>query len=587
MTLDITRIYRIHFVYFILPCFLMLLTGCSSWGWQSKDSKTQTGTFFNPDGTKYVGGFSENLASGKGTLFYVYPEYQERKNMGFQMHDDAPSELDGSILSGEFSVSKTKIMDMQIESSDIKDNTQVKYVSATNRREPFTYVGNYAHGGFEGKGVVTFKDGRRFEGRFSNEEMLYSKIDKHGRAWDTNRLIGSKFSGYGVMSWPKTANFVGAEFEGVAYDYNLFIRKGSEHSCVSPIFLGKGILHVNGKDIYDAFVMEEYDHSRVWLVSKKQFDEKLSYYESQNCDANLTGQMNQDNSYEARRIAEINQARQSANAWLSNEIANMPSRMKSDMANLDAASRGTSVAAEEAKALRNADFYVRIAAMEADPNSDLNKDKRANERAKMKRHADELQRKADYAKKKEELRKTAAADDERHATQVRERDAASEKSRRQHEANELKEKNDQEKKRMNAEHRAEEIRIAAEHTRNINLELAKKKAAKEQQERDEQDRQESYLNAMRSGIRLSATTCPDGVGHHYVNGTRPKIKGNYCIDVYYQASCAGSRTTSTGVATNFIGLDDCFGDTYQINPKPACQAELVRVVVTDVRFGCK
>lgn len=94
---------------------------------------------------------------------------------------------------------------------------------------------------------------------------------------------------------------------------------------------------------------------------------------------------------------------------------------------------------------------------------------------------------------------------------------------------------------------------------------------------------EQYLSAMRQGIQLRATKCPDGEGHYYATGRMPRIKGDYCIDVHFRATCASSHTYSGGVARNFVGHDGCFGDTYQIDPKPPCPVEQVSVRVTDVQ----
>ncbi|MET0333223.1 MAG: hypothetical protein ABW190_03055 [Rhizobacter sp.] len=56
----------------------------------------------------------------------------------------------------------------------------------------------------------------------------------------------------------------------------------------------------------------------------------------------------------------------------------MPSRKAEEMANVSAASRGTSVAQERATAERNTAFYAAAAEAQTDPNSDLNRARRAN-----------------------------------------------------------------------------------------------------------------------------------------------------------------------------------------------------------------
>jgi len=45
----------------------------------------------------------------------------------------------------------------------------------------------------------------------------------------------------------------------------------------------------------------------------------------------------------------------------------------------------------------------------------------------------------------------------------------------------------------------------------------------------------------------------------------------------------GSVKFSEGTAQNFIGMVGCFGDTYDINPKPGCKVEQVRIEVVEAR----
>lgn len=160
------------------------------------------------------------------------------------------------------------------------------------------------------------------------------------------------------------------------------------------------------------------------------------------------------------------------------------------------------------------------------------------------------------------------------------------------EAEALKAQQDREKKRLQEEQRAKE---ASDRAREQELsrqrqikEKADRLAAEQAQKAAEQQAQKAYLATLVQGIRLVATKCPDGAGHYYATGTMPKVKneGVSCIDVHYEASCPGSRQTVSGVAKNFVGMSGCFGDTYQVEPKPACEVKEVRIRVTDVRPGC-
>jgi hypothetical protein len=101
----------------------------------------------------------------------------------------------------------------------------------------------------------------------------------------------------------------------------------------------------------------------------------------------------------------------------------------------------------------------------------------------------------------------------------------------------------------------------------------------------EQEGKKRYLAEMLRGVQLKASKCPDGAGHYYANGTKPRVKSEAvsCIDVHFEASCPASNAVSRGIAHNFVGMSGCFGDTYQIEPKPACSVSEVRVSVTAVQ----
>ena len=109
----------------------------------------------------------------------------------------------------------------------------------------------------------------------------------------------------------------------------------------------------------------------------------------------------------------------------------------------------------------------------------------------------------------------------------------------------------------------------------------KAEQAAEKQAKDEAI--QKYLAAMASSTTLKARRCPGG---YYLVGLRPKIRPEAvpCIDVHYRAQCAGSNGFSDGVGKNFIGIaTDCYmGDTFKVEPTPACPAEDVKVTIRAV-----
>ena len=112
---------------------------------------------------------------------------------------------------------------------------------------------------------------------------------------------------------------------------------------------------------------------------------------------------------------------------------------------------------------------------------------------------------------------------------------------------------------------------------------AEAKARQAAEERDKQEAVRMYLAEVASRTKLQARKCPGG---YYIVGLRPKIKPEAvpCIDVQYRTQCAGSNAFTDGVGKNFIGIaTDCYmGDTFKVEPKPACAVEDVKVTIRSV-----
>ncbi len=275
---------------------------------------------------------------------------------------------------------------------------------------------------------------------------------------------------------------------------------------------------------------------------------------------------------------------------ITNELARLPGRLAMEKKRFDAATRGTTVEAEEEKARRATEFAIAIHKQEDDPNSELNRDKRTRERER----ADSQRAEDDRAAKREAAKKSASTKNEQRTAAEHRREETESQTRKKEEAAEQErerkrrqEELERERKRIEEERRLKEQRESIERKRAEEAEAARKKAEKEREERAERQRKTDYISAMERGIKLGALHCPDGAGKHYIIGRRPRIKPEEvsCIDVYYKAACPGSTAVSTGVIKNFLGAaTDCyFGDTSEVSPTPACKPDQVRVTVTGVR----
>ncbi|MDO8767540.1 MAG: hypothetical protein Q7K57_02310 [Burkholderiaceae bacterium] len=123
----------------------------------------------------------------------------------------------------------------------------------------------------------------------------------------------------------------------------------------------------------------------------------------------------------------------------------------------------------------------------------------------------------------------------------------------------------------------------AQRDRDRERERAEQAAKKRQEAQDEARAATDYLAALTRSTRLMARKCPGGEGKYYIVGKKPNIRPEVvsCVDVHYRAQCTNSASFTDGVGDNFVGLGtDCFmGDTYAIEPTPACKVEEVRVTV--------
>lgn len=139
-----------------------------------------------------------------------------------------------------------------------------------------------------------------------------------------------------------------------------------------------------------------------------------------------------------------------------------------------------------------------------------------------------------------------------------------------------------------AQERAQQERAAREAARKAEQEAEQEAArqAKERAEAAEAQVRSDYPRQLRRGITLRARTCPDGEGKHDVVGSRPRINPEKvsCVDIHYEALCPGLVVGRKGVGQNFTGVaTDCLmGDTYTIDPKPACPVKEVRVALRDM-----
>ncbi|WP_426195296.1 hypothetical protein [Massilia sp. DWR3-1-1] len=266
---------------------------------------------------------------------------------------------------------------------------------------------------------------------------------------------------------------------------------------------------------------------------------------------------------DARRAARA-QEREDARAEENAQIAGAFNAVITNFNNINAAQRAQQVLAQQLAAQRRAS--------EAD--AERNRQRAAAQRLADERGRQEEQRAARERRQRESTAESLRADRlASEATRAREREQEREGERERERVRER--ERDREREQRAVQMRQQQERDKAER-------LARQEADKAAARKEMMD----FHAAMASGIRLVATKCPDGAGHYYATGSAPRVKepgGSACIDVQYEASCPDNRPPSRGVAKTFVGMAGCFGDTYQIEPKPDCDVKNVRVRVVGVQ----
>ena len=351
----------------------LLLSGCAlppRSKWLDQNSKTQVGVYQWKTGARYVGGFAGDELHGPGTITYTSRSLSRYYEDGSDMPD--PYELDKATFSAEWA------------NGALRADRPVTLVvpHAGSRAMPFTYTGGWTTKRAT-PGVVTFKDGRRFEGAFKTEQTPYMQhvflSSTQGRTlWKDNGMIGLQFSGYGQMRWPD-----GTTFEGSVYKYHLFHRGGGDHElyCAEPRLVGKGLLKQPGQPDYEGYVAEYVPSSgtrRPQRVDEASFNAYVDDVED--CPAKLRAAQSGDDRWNRQQAAEHTQARRAASAMLQRDLAAMSANIPRQMANVEAASRGSSVAEDRARTERDTRFQAGVAAQQEDPGSELKRAKRESER---------------------------------------------------------------------------------------------------------------------------------------------------------------------------------------------------------------
>lgn len=192
-----------------------------------------------------------------------------------------------------------------------------------------------------------------------------------------------------------------------------------------------------------------------------------------------------------RQAARDAEDRRSLNEYKAGLYSNLQNDINRSWAQAEAGSRGSSIEEDRAKAKRLSDFNDSISRMEADPNSDLNRDKRARERERAEaKRADSVR-----AAKLEAAKNVALASEAKRANDKNAQADAAANARKKQQADELKVQQDQEKQRLAAELRSQELRDIAERKRVAAAEEAKQKAEKEREAATKKRLQEEKAKA--------------------------------------------------------------------------------------------
>ena len=317
-------------------------------------------TFVYTDGTRYEGSFSNGARNGPGTLIYEYAKAVQDSSFSrtkeYDQHTD-PGQYEGMRYTTNWKNNAPGA------TATIKAPSTKGKACGICDTVGFTYEGPVSGWSTKGQGRAVFADGRVFEGQFDRDTEVtpYTYYSSNGYDWGTAQVLGSKISGAGTMRWPD-----GTVFVGVVYDYYLFNRNvfdfkqptDHENACTEEqVFIGQGTLRKPGLPDHVGYVRGY--QSKIGPVEQDTFDHIVDMINS--CRPNLLAFRRGDRAIDEREAAKMAEGRRAAHAMLMRDLAAMPAKNAAAMAQIGAASRGTTVEAEQAAARRKIEFQARVA----------------------------------------------------------------------------------------------------------------------------------------------------------------------------------------------------------------------------------
>ena len=221
----------------------------------------------------------------------------------------------------------------------------------------------------------------------------------------------------------------------------------------------------------------------------------------------------QQRELDAARIRENNESVRAFDNAMRANVIGFNQRLATDMARVEAASRGSSVEEDRARAQREIEFRARIAEQDADPDSQANRDKRERERKlaeSRQAEANRLAARAEAAKQRDEERRTTQAASERD----RQRNEAADKQRQADEA-QAQQQRDRDRQAKEKIRQDKVTELARQ--REAEAQAAREKAEKERIAREKEAERQRAREAERQAAEKAKQAMPQALAFCWQN----------------------------------------------------------------------
>ncbi len=164
------------------------------------------------DGSIFEGHWKNNKAHGKGRVIQANGDVFEGEWVDGVINKAKYTSVNGDVYEGGWAQAEAEGADDYLKAGKKEGQGKYTYKEGLN----LTYEGGYENDLMNGKGILLFRDGRKFTGEFVDDKMegkggVFVWTD--GRKYE-GEYFDDKKHGYGVFSWPDGRRYEGSWLYG-------------------------------------------------------------------------------------------------------------------------------------------------------------------------------------------------------------------------------------------------------------------------------------------------------------------------------------------------------------------------------------